>query len=69
LGPTDFAPGQLEPDKQLNFAHVRLPQVYKGIPVFGRQLLVHLDTQEQITAVNGHFAHNLNVPTQPTIAK
>ena len=66
---TDFGPGRLEPDRQLGFAHVRLPQMYNGIPVFGRQLIVHLDAREQITAVNGDYAPGLNVPSQPTISR
>ena len=44
-----------EPDKQLGWSHVRLAQVYQGLPVFGYQLVVHLDTQNQVVTVNGHF--------------
>jgi Zn-dependent metalloprotease len=58
---------RLEPDLQLNYRHVRLAQVYHGIPVFGRQLIVHLDPQLRITAVNGYVAPGVDVATQPTL--
>ena len=60
---------RVEPDRQLDFAHVRLAQRYRGIPVFGKQLIVHLDAREQIVAVNGRYVPSLDLPTQPTILK
>lgn len=66
---TDFGVARIEPDNQLNFSHIRLPQVYNGIPVFGRQLVVHLDPNGQIVAVNGEYAPGLSVPSQPSITK
>jgi Zn-dependent metalloprotease len=65
----DFAPGRIEPDMQLGFSNVRLRQMYKGIPVFGRQLIVHLDAQERIVAVNGQYSPGLSAPTQPSLTK
>jgi Zn-dependent metalloprotease len=59
---------RLEPDLQLAFKHVRMAQVYRGIPVFGRQLVVHLDQHEQIVAVNGQFAPGIDVATRPTLS-
>jgi Zn-dependent metalloprotease len=58
---------RVEPDLQLYYAHVRLAQVYRGIPVFGKQLVVHLDRQQQVVAVNGQFAPGIDVPTQPSV--
>lgn len=66
---SDFGQGRMEPDAQLNYSHVRLPQMYRGIPVFGRELIVHMDPHEQIVAVNGEYAPGLNVPSQPSITK
>jgi bacillolysin/thermolysin len=57
-----------ELDHQLAFAHVRMAQVYQGIPVFGKQLVVHLDRHEQIVAVNGQFAPGIAVATRPTLS-
>jgi Zn-dependent metalloprotease len=59
---------RLEPDHQLGYAHVRLAQVHHGLPVFARQLVVHLDPQHRIVAVNGGFAPALNLDLTPTIA-
>lgn len=60
---------RIEPDTQLNYAHVRLNQIYKGLPVFGRQLVVHLDPSEAIVAVNGQYAPGINVETQPVLTE
>ncbi len=55
---------RIEPDTQLGWAHVRFDQVYSGIPVFGRQLVVHLDKQGQPVAVNGQFTPGIDLPTE-----
>jgi Zn-dependent metalloprotease len=55
---------RIEPDTQLGWAHVRFDQVYLGIPVFGRQLVVHLDKQGQPVAVNGQFTPGIDIPTE-----
>ncbi len=57
-----------QPDHQLGFAHLRLEQVYKGLPVFGRQLMVHLDPEQRVVAVNGQFQPAIDVPTAPVIS-
>lgn len=62
-----FTLRRIEPDAQLNYAHVRLDQTYKNIPVHNKQLIVHIDPQENIVAVNGHFVPNLNVMTEPLL--
>ena len=59
---------RIEPDPRLNYAHVRLDQVYHGIPVFGKQLVVHLDPQQRVMAVNGQFAPAIDVATEPGIS-
>ena len=56
-----------ETDKQLGWSHVRLAQVYQGLPVFGYQLVVHLDTQNQVVTVNGHFRPGLDLDTTPRV--
>lgn len=68
LGADDsFTVRRIEPDSQLNYAHVRLEQTYKNIPVQGRELIVHVDPQDRIVAVNGQFVPNLNVMTDPLV--
>jgi bacillolysin len=58
---------RIEPDPQLHYAHVRLDQVYHGLPVFGKQLVVHIDPRGQVVAVNGQFVPGIDLPTQPSI--
>jgi Zn-dependent metalloprotease len=58
---------RIEPDAQLHYAHVRLDQIYHGIPVFGKQLIVHIDPQGRVASVNGHFFPGIDLPTQPSI--
>ncbi|NNJ10993.1 peptidase M4 family protein [Chloroflexales bacterium ZM16-3] len=59
---------RLEPDLQRGFAHVRLDQQYRGLPVLGHQLAVHLDPDGQVVAVNGEFMPALQLATAPTIS-
>lgn len=58
---------RLEPDLQLGFSHVRLDQVYRGLPVFGRQLVVHMDTEGQIVGANGQFHPGIDLEVEPAI--
>ena len=68
LGINDsFTLRRIEPDAQLNYSHVRLDQTFKNIPVHNKQLIVHIDPQENIVAVNGHFVPNINVMTDPLV--
>jgi Zn-dependent metalloprotease len=65
----DFQTLRVESDAQLGYAHVRLSQMYQGIPVFGKQLIVHIDAHEKIVAVNGQFTPDIAVPTSATVSK
>lgn len=58
---------RIEPDKQLGWSHLRLDQLYAGLPVVGRQLLVHLDADDQIVAVNGDLQPAIELETEPTV--
>ncbi len=58
-----------EPDRQLGHTHVRLNQVYQGLPVFGQQLNVHLDAAGAIIGVNGTFTPLIDLATTPTITQ
>src|SRR4029079_6027395 len=57
---------RIEPDAQLHYQHVRLDQICHGIPVFGKQLIVHIDPQGQVVAANGHFVPGIDLPTKPS---
>ena len=65
----DFQTLRVEADAQLGFSHVRMSQTYKGIPVFGKQVVVHIDKLERIVAVNGQYIPDIAVQTNATVAK
>ncbi|HEV3471035.1 MAG TPA: M4 family metallopeptidase [Pyrinomonadaceae bacterium] len=51
---------------QLGATHVRLDQTYRGLRVFGAQLVVHMNARG-ITAVNGSFVPGVAVSTTPAL--
>ena len=46
--------------------HVRLNQYYRGLPVFGAQVVVHMNASG-ITGVNGNYVPGINAGTTPTV--
>ena len=48
--------------------HVRLDQFYQGRPVFGAQLVVHMN-ERGINAVNGNYVPGINIKTKPGISE
>ena len=54
-------------DKRGN-AHVKFQQLYKGFPVFGRELVIHVDPTRSVKGTNGRLASNLKAPTKPKIS-
>lgn len=51
----------------LGETHVRLDQVYQGVPVFGRQLVVHLDRAGTPRSATGAYLAGITASTQPLI--
>lgn len=47
----------------------RLQQVYRGVPVYGCQLVVSTDSGGVTTALSGHYLPNLSVNTTPGISE
>ncbi|MEO8425053.1 MAG: M4 family metallopeptidase [Actinomycetota bacterium] len=48
--------------------HLTYEQVYRGVPVFGATLRVHLDARNRLTAVNGVFVPGIDLGTAPTLS-
>jgi Zn-dependent metalloprotease/Ca2+-binding RTX toxin-like protein len=48
--------------------HLTYEQVYRGVPVFGGMLRVHLDAQNRLTGVNGVFVPDINLNITPTLS-
>lgn len=58
-----FKPIASSPGKALGrSAHVRYQQYYKGIPVWGRQLVLHTDKVGRVNKVNGTVTNNISLP-------
>lgn len=64
---TQLAAPRSAPDTQLGWMHLRFDQLHRGVPVFGRQLVVHLDGGNRVVAVNGRFAGAITIDTEPTL--
>lgn len=47
--------------------HVRLDQQYRGLPVFGGQLITHLDSDGHSQTDNGRFYEGLKLSTTPSL--
>ncbi len=58
---------RVDPD-EVGFTHVRFDQFYQGLPVFGAQMIVHMN-DSGIIAVNGTFVPNITVSTTPRISE
>lgn len=51
---------------EFGMTHVRLQQVYQGVPVFGAQVLVHYSADARtVLAINGHYVPGLAVNVTP----
>jgi hypothetical protein len=58
-----FTATWVEEDKS-GMPHVHMAQAYKGIPVDGGELTVHL-SNNQVTGITGHFVADLDLATGP----
>ncbi len=57
----DFTFGVVETD-QVGQTHVRMHQLYRGLPVVGGQLIVHM-TRDAVVGINGRFLADLDLDT------
>jgi len=53
---------------ELGMLHVHYDQMYEGVPVFGGQVMVHLEN-DQVVFVNGEVAPKISVDTVPLISE
>jgi Zn-dependent metalloprotease len=52
---------------ELGMTHVTFNQLYKGIEVYGGELIVHFSSTKRIKSVNGFYKPGIKIPTTPTI--
>ncbi|UCH94294.1 MAG: PepSY domain-containing protein [Candidatus Aminicenantes bacterium] len=48
--------------------HVKLQQVYKSLPVEGKTIVVHINDNNEIRVVSGHYMPGISLNTTPTVA-
>ena len=51
----------------LDMKHIRMTQTYKGLPVVGGELIVHL-TKNMVVGINGRFVPDLDLESEPSIS-
>jgi len=71
--------GLKDPKKELKFLkkesdslgmkHVRYNQTYKGVPVFGGQMIVHFNKDSSVRSANGNIVPDISIDTDPKIKK
>ena len=54
---------------ELGMTHVRLNQLYKGIKVYGSELITHFTSSGKLKSINGRFLSGINAPNTPRIGK
>ena len=59
---------QAESDS-LGMTHVHFAQRYKGLPVFGGALIVHVNSDGTLRSINGNFAKGIEVETTPSLGE
>jgi len=47
--------------------NVRLDQTYKGIRVFGQQLIVHMESNGKLRSITGNYERGINVQVEPVL--
>ena len=62
--PREIVLANVNTDRQGNH-HIRFQQMVSGVPVFGRQIIVHVDTQGVVTGTSGYFHPEPKVSAVP----
>jgi len=63
----DFLQKQITRD-DLGMTHARVQQTYKGIPVYGGELILHSDAANTLKEINGKFVPGLNLDVSAWIS-
>lgn len=53
---------------RLGNTHIRFSQYYKGIPIFGSDMVLHIDPEGKIYGIAGKFSSDNNISTKPGIS-
>ncbi len=64
---TQLSLKSVETDR-LGMAHVRFSQVYRGVFVYGGELVVHLKSNGSLRSINGNFLQNISLNATPAFS-
>jgi len=53
---------------QIGMRHVRMVQQYKGLPVYGGNLIAHFSKDNALTTINGTYIDGIKVNTDPQLS-
>jgi thermolysin len=53
----------------LKMSHLHVQQFFKGVPVFGGEMIAHWDAHNAFTSINNGWVRDLRVNTQPLVTK
>jgi Zn-dependent metalloprotease len=53
---------------KLGYKHVRLLQYYKGLPVVGSEVVVHINKENVVYLIQGDYLPSINVSTEPSVS-
>lgn len=56
-------------EDDLGMSHLKFNQVYKGIPVWASQLIVHFNKDGAIQSINGRYHPSFEISTAPSISR
>lgn len=56
-----------EQTDKIGFQHIRIAQQYKGLPVVGAQLIVHINDKGLVYMINGRYQADTNISITPTV--
>ena len=51
----------------LGFTHYRYERVHKGVPIYGDELILHVNAESQIYQANGRYHPSIMAETEPAI--
>lgn len=54
---------------ELGMNHIKMGQVYQGVPVYGQEMVVHFSADGLITTVNGSYKNDLELSVEAEITE
>ncbi|KKL53026.1 hypothetical protein LCGC14_2279570, partial [marine sediment metagenome] len=59
---------QVTEDDVVGYTHVKLNRIFKGIPVFASQLIIHFNQEGQVSSFNGNYHRSFTISLESTLS-